>query len=565
MAVVKLSRRGIAWLAIAVVLFATAVAIATSVAGTPPASLTSARHGAAPPRHFWRTAPQAVALADRQPAVTRLRATAPGVQGAAVPASLGLWAVTYRAAGRAPVVIDVEDRTGDVLPSSNWSWPSVGTRFDSYKLKLELIFAGLGIAFLLAFFDWRRPLQMANADAIALLSFGVSFAFFDRGHPLVSVPLAYPALVYVFVRLLMVGLRGAPKVPSPRRLPSERTLLIALVTVVAARIVLNLVLGKAQDVAYASVFGANAIHHGFPLYVPGINHLDTYGPINYLAYLPFELIFPMNANWSHDFLPAAHAATITFDLLTMVGLFLVGRKLALGHRGRRLGLLLALGWATYPFTFFPFVLNTNDGLVPLFVVYALLALNSPAVRGAVLGLGAAAKFAPLALAALFATGRGDRHLRSLSTFATVLGAVIFVSVAVLLPPEGLALVWQKTLQFQFQRHSFLSIWGQQPELYWLQTLVKAATVAIAAVTLVYPRRRDTVQIAALAGAILVGLELSMSYWSYVYLAWFAPLAILAVCAVPRGQPATDREQQAGIPQAVRPRVAIRVPVGAPQA
>jgi hypothetical protein len=143
--------------------------------------------------------------------------------------------------------------------------------------------------------------------------------------------------------------------------------------------------------------------------------------------------------------------------------------------------------------------------------------------------------------------------------------VIFVSVWLLLPPEGLALVWQKTLQFQFQRHSFLSIWGQQPELYWLQTLVKAATVAIAAVTLVYPRRRDTVQIAALAGAILVGLELSMSYWSYVYLAWFAPLAILAVCAVPRGQPATDREQQAGIPQAVRPRVAIRVPVGAPQA
>jgi hypothetical protein len=279
------------------------------------------------------------------------------------------------------------------------------------------------------------------------------------------------------------------------------------------------------------VFGANSIHEGWPVYVAGSNHLDTYGPINYLAYLPFELLFPMKS-WAHDYLPAAHAATITFDLLTMLGLFLLGRRLVAGTAGRRLGVLLALGWAAYPFTFFPFLLNTNDGLVPLFVVYALLALSSPAVRGAVLGLGAAAKFAPLALAGLLAAGRGDMRPRGLAEFAIAFAGVVWISIWLVLPDGNLHLFWDKTFAFQLQRHSFLSIWGQQPELHWLQTAVKAATVALAALVLVRPRRLDAIQVAALAGAILIGLELSMSYWSYVYVAWFAPLAIVCLCAAP---------------------------------
>ena len=39
---------------------------------------------------------------------------------------------------------------------------------------------------------------------------------------------------------------------------------------------------------------------------------DTYGPVNYYAYVPFELVFPWSGSW--DDLPAAHAAAIFFDL-----------------------------------------------------------------------------------------------------------------------------------------------------------------------------------------------------------------------------------------------------------
>lgn len=545
---------------------ALAAAIVVSIAGAPSAALKAGRHGEQPPTHFWRTAAQATRIADRQPAVVALRNGGVATIGHATTAGLGLWQVVYAGRGRARVVVDVEDRSGRVLTPSDWSWPSVGTPLDSYKLKIELVLAGLAIAFLAVFFDWRRPLRLANADVVALLAFGASFALEDRGLTLTAVPLAYPPLAYLFGRLIFVGFRGVRRSERLRSPPSERWLVVGLAALVVARIVLNLTLGSTRDVAYASVFGANSIHHGFPIYVPGNNHLDTYGPVTYLAYLPFELLFPMNANWAHDYLPAAHAATISFDLLTIGGLFLLGRQLGHGAGRRRLGLLLAFGWAAYPFTFFSFALNTNDGLVPLLVVYALLALSSPALRGLLLGLAAAAKFAPLALAGLFAAAHGDRRPRTLAIFAAALGAAIFVSVWILLPPEGISLFWRKTIEFQLSRESFLSIWGQQPELSWLQTAIRAATVALAAATLVVPGRRSTVQIIALAGAIVIGMELSLAHWSYFYIVWFAPLAIASLCVAgsfapgeapaPAGEPAEPRSP------APSPRAVVGVGAGA---
>src|SRR5207248_3282673 len=75
-------------------------------------------------------------------------------------------------------------------------------------------------------------------------------------------------------------------------------------------------------------------------------HGDTYGPVNYEAYVPFVEIFGFSGRW--DDLPAAHAAAIAFDLLALGLLFLIGRRM----RGPTLGVALAYGWAAYPFTLF---------------------------------------------------------------------------------------------------------------------------------------------------------------------------------------------------------------------
>jgi len=47
--------------------------------------------------------------------------------------------------------------------------------------------------FLLAFFDFRRPLKLLHLDLLVLLSLSVSLAFFNHGRIDQSVPLVYSA------------------------------------------------------------------------------------------------------------------------------------------------------------------------------------------------------------------------------------------------------------------------------------------------------------------------------------------------------------------------------------
>ena len=111
------------------------------------------------------------------------------------------------------------------------------------------------------------------------------------------------------------------------------------------------------DVGYAGVIGADKLIHGVALYGhwPHDNmYGDTYGPVSYFAYVPFRLIFGWSGTW--DSLPAAHAAAIFFDLLTLAGLYLLGRRI----RGQRSGVVLAYCWVAYPFTLFALNSNTND-------------------------------------------------------------------------------------------------------------------------------------------------------------------------------------------------------------
>ena len=77
----------------------------------------------------------------------------------------------------------------------------------------------LCVLFLVPFVDWRRPFSLRNLDLLVLLSFSVSLAFFNHGDIYASVPLIYPPLVYLLVRML--GLACAPgRRPPPLRLLS---------------------------------------------------------------------------------------------------------------------------------------------------------------------------------------------------------------------------------------------------------------------------------------------------------------------------------------------------------
>ena len=390
------------------------------------------------------------------------------------------------------------------------------------------VFAPFALLFLLPFVDPRRLGRLLHLDLLALLSFGASYLVYESGRPEIAVGLFYPPLVYLLVRMLFAGLR--PRTGRGRLVPVLPTaaLLVGVVALFGARVALNVVNDKVVDIGYASVVGADRIAHKQELYVDNDTHGDTYGPINYLAYVPFELALPWKGQW--DSLPAAHTATMVFDLLTLLGLFLLGRQMRAGPEGRRLGLALAWAWAAFPFTLFGVMENTNDGLVALLMVAALLAFNSAGARGAVLGLAVAAKFFPGALLLLFARGRdgGDRRAW-LRCVAVCVGIFAFAFV-IYLPAGGLRELWDTTLGFQLSRHPDFSLWAIDRGIGWTQVVLEALAVALAVVVAVLPGRRTLSQTAALAGAIIVALQIPAGHWFFFYIMWFAPFVLVALFA-----------------------------------
>ena len=156
--------------------------------------------------------------------------------------------------------------------------------------------------------------------------------------------------------------------------------------------------------------------------------------MTYLAYVPFELLFPNDGRWGE--VPAAHAASLAFDLATVIGLMLLGTRLRSGAEGRRLGVALAFAWTAYPFTLLGLQANVNDGLVAALLVFALLALRSPARRGLMVGLAAGGEVRPGgARAAAWPPAPGEeRRSRSWPSFAAAFVGIVALSLGAL--PAG---------------------------------------------------------------------------------------------------------------------------------
>ena len=464
----------------------------------------------------------------------KLRAKYPGIPArvylAGINKGVGYWEVDFEGKKIPLGEVEINGATGRIVKSyTGWQASNFQSRGHMARMADNWwVWLPLCLLFVAPFFDPRRPFRLLHLDLLMLLSFGVSHLFFNQGLVLASVPLVYPVLGYLLARMLWAGfrprVRREPLVPYAR----QRWLIAGLVVLVAFRIFVNVANDQVIDVGFAGVVGADRIEHKKPLYLANDAHGDTYGPINYVAYVPFELVFPNHGDW--DSLPAAHAASIFFDLLVLGCLFMAGVRLRAGPEGRRLGLTLAYAWAAYPYTLFALATNTNDALVAAFLLLAFLALRSPLARGGWLGLGTAAKFIPLVLAPLFAAGTGDRRPRQVLLFAFGLAAVIGVSLGVYVPKSSFHDFWASTISYQLHRVSPFSIFTLYPSLHWLQLVLAAGAAFLAVVVAFVPRRRDPVQVAALAAAVVIVTQLPAGHWFYYYILWFAPFVLIALFA-----------------------------------
>jgi hypothetical protein len=443
------------------------------------------------------------------------------------------WLVAFYRDKRLRVQVSLNGRTGKVQFADvgrEIGWPSLFHGHhgpDARRFHKILVIAGL--LFLLPFLDPRRPFRMLHLDLLAILSLGLSYGFSVAGNVYAATPLMYPPLLYLIARFLALALRRRP--PDAGRLTwlEPRMLGGALALLLAGRYAWVLAEGNVNDIGYASVFGADTILNGLPIYdaSPGSPHLDSYGPFMYLAYVPFTAIFPLT-DLSHTHTDAARAAALFFDLATVVTLFFAGRRLRPGRDGTTLG--LALGWAFAACPWSLIVINdgTNDGLIAWLLALTLLTLRSPRWRGVVLGLAGAAKFAPLILAGLFSRVAGERGRRPFREYVGALIAVMAFLVVVYLPDGGLREFWDSTIGFQLHRSAPSSMWGLHPSWKPVHVVVEALALGLAAAAFALPRERTPERIAAAGAALLIALQLATVYWYYFYLAWMLPYALVAL-------------------------------------
>jgi hypothetical protein len=412
------------------------------------------------------------------------------------------------------------------------------------------------LAFLLVFINPRRWPGLMLLDGLVVLSFLVSFELFEHRHIEAAVWAVYPPLLYLLARMAWLGVRGARHRSLFSGWMSGRVLAGGLLALVAARVALCLSNYLVIDVGYASVIGAHRILHGQALYYATAAHGDTYGPIAYLAYLPFELVFPWHGKW--DYMPAAHVASVVFDLFTVLGLYLLGRRLRADGAGKRLGLMLAWLWAACPFTLLGLIMHSNDGLIAMLSVFALLVFANPAARGAMLGLAAAAKFSPAALLPLFARP-GGRGVASSIRAAGAFTLVVLLAVLLFLPSGGLSEFYNHTIGFQLNRADVFSAWALHPTLTPLKVILEIAAALFALWLIAFPRELTLSQVSALACAVTIAVQLPSVHWFYYYLVWIVPffaVAVLGVGARPRASLDEIERFDAPPERGERPEVAL---------
>ena len=489
----------------------------------------------------------------------------------------GIWTVNVFS-GRAGEIATgrVDDASGVVTES--WTGPQVAWKmargytgaFGGEKINSYPVWLAFCAVFLVGLVDWRRLFSVRNVDLLVLLSLSASLWFFNHGNVFAAMALAYPPLLWLLVRCVWIARTDRPS----RGAAVWPVWVLAAATVFLAgfRVGLNVQASNVIDVGYSGVIGADRIVHGTDPYgnfpqegtLPNCGPADsegevrdrvqpngrcetanplgdTYGPVSYLAYIPGYLAF----GWSHkwDSLPAVHATSILFDLLALLGLALVGRRLG----GPRLGATLAFAWAAWPFTQYASSSNTNDSIMPALLVFGFLVLTSDLGRGAAVAVSGWTKFASLLLLPLwsgFPEARRPRAAaRTFLGFGLATALVFFVLLFDPSPLHAVRVFFDRTVRFQIGRDSPFSLWDWQqyhargiPDLHLVQQALQVLLVLGALALGWWPRHRSPLRIAALSAVLLVGFELVLTHWSYLYLPWFFPFVAMALVGALPGAP-----------------------------
>ncbi len=461
----------------------------TVTAGTPVLVTSQTK----PPAGYRLNANQVLAIASRSPAVkAELRRHRHAV---AYEYTKGYpeWQVSWfsdQKPAKELLQVYVDDQTGKVTQA--WTgfqvaWTMARGYHGAFGRSVNdwFIWIPLCILFVAPFIPWRRRPTLLHLDLLMLLGFSISLAFFNHAEIGISVPLVYPFLLYLLARMLALGLgKGVPREPLRTIVPIP-WLAVAVVFLMAFRIGLNVLNSNVIDVGYAGVIGGDEASPRAAAVRPlaGGQRLRRHlrpGVLLLLCPVPADLRLERHLGLAarrargRDLLRPGHAGRAVSASAARL-------------KGNALGVLLAYGWAAYPFTLFTLSSNTNDALVAAMVTCALLAITSAPTRGVFAALAGLTKFAPFALAPLFLRGIGDWPTRRQALqFCLAFALVVVVCMVPVLVKHDLHAFWHDSIAYQSDRVTPFSIYGLWGGLGVLQHLLQGAAVALAIVVAVLP-------------------------------------------------------------------------------
>jgi hypothetical protein len=290
--------------------------------------------------------------------------------------------------------------------------------------------------------------------------------------------------------------------------------------------------------------GATLLTHGTLPYghrPAGVFHGDTYPLLSYLAYVPLAALMPVRDNWD-----VANGALVVAAASALAVAWLLARGASAA------GLRAALAWLACPPVFIAVSSGTSDILLAALVAGALVLAQRRFAAGALIVAAGWFKLVPFALLPVWLA---RLHGRRLAAALALLAASALASWALLvaLGGAGAPARMLHAIGYQLDRRTLQSPWSLLG-IEWLQPLAQAAVLALVAGATVRARRdpafaADPARLAALAGAVLLGVQLCGNYWTYLYLAWALPCVVLSLLAE--------------APEAVPARAAAPVPARAP--
>ena len=412
---------------------------------------------------------------------------------------------------------------------------------------------------------WESRLLRAHPTTNWLLgfSFSVLFTF--------TALISATALYFAFRK---------PDLNMSLNLPNRGLKILLLIVVITNIIV---VLGKkADDAGTYTSLGAQrwmetgTMPYGDPLLrgpdAPAFGAAATYGPLLYVAHIPFHLLFgpPWNSpdiapkkdkeyQWPNQYI--TKLTCLVFQLLALYALIEIGRRYA----DENIGLAMAALYASSPYvlglgsgdqlasgliTGLPFISHIAP---PAMILFALLFLERrPVVAGIMLAGGAGVLFWPVFLFPLFFgwcfwQQRAD-VARFTAGFAGA-GAVIAIMVIYFTGSIGdqgpIDLLLTSTLEHQegFSSREYggskFSFWGTHPDsaAFWQQPLFGNTSVfkpsfilyaTLSAFAFVLVRGRNIAQLAFLIAALASAIQLWKTHAGGTYVEWYLPFLLVGI-------------------------------------